>query len=69
VGRGYGQPQQAAQQPSAQLGNVWGATSDPWASNAAPTANGGALGGIGGMGAFGQAQKKEEVDPFANIWK
>ena len=53
-------PQQQQQQPS----NTWGnMESDPWASNNNSS---------GGMGSFGAAQaqptKKDDKDPFANLW-
>lgn len=60
-------PQHQPQQPASSGANLWGAapTNDPWASAGNGTAS------AGGFGAFGGAapQKKEEVDPFANIWK
>lgn len=59
----YQQPQQQQQHQAQSGGNVWG-SHDPWASN-----NANSSAGYGGFGGMAPAQKKEEADPFANIWK
>jgi hypothetical protein len=65
----YHQPSQQQQpQPASTGAGLWGAapTNDPWASAGNSSAS---AGGFGGFGAAVPQQKKEEVDPFANIWK
>lgn len=49
--------------------NLWG-SSDPWSSNGNASQSNG-LGGSGGFGGFAtpEVAKKEERDPFANIWQ
>ncbi|WVQ74769.1 hypothetical protein IAR50_004375 [Cryptococcus sp. DSM 104548] len=69
----YAQPQSAQQNVSA---NPWtmsggsGASADPWASNASGGGAGAGFFGVGSGAAQAQPQqaKKDDRDPFANIW-
>ncbi|ODN92826.1 stromal membrane-associated protein [Cryptococcus wingfieldii CBS 7118] len=63
----YAQPQQAQQNVSANPWTQAGGASDPWASNS----SGGGAGFFGAGSGAAQAQplaKKDDRDPFANIW-
>ncbi|WWC71710.1 uncharacterized protein I206_105668 [Kwoniella pini CBS 10737] len=70
------QQQQHQQQTGGFGGNPWGTsgntstTADPWASSNTSTNNSGFFGGAPNTGLGGSApqQKKDDRDPFANIW-
>jgi hypothetical protein len=58
------QQQQYQQQQQPQATNTWGNMApDPWAS-----ASNNNSGGMGNFGAPAQPAKKDDKDPFANLW-